>query len=141
MIATADVLPLLRQACPGFESMWREHVAYWRGEEPGIFNDTGEFARYLVECYGRADIAEVMRALAVVERILNEGDEEARGVATVGVLESVQVQSSHCSFGSEAFEPLLGPLSTKAWREIERLWKEGGGSLAGVIRTSARIRS
>src|SRR4029453_15928477 len=66
--------------------------------------------------------------------------EEARVAATVGVLESVQVQSTHYPFGQEAFVQWLGPLSRQAWFEIDELWRAGGGPLAGVIRAEKRKR-
>ena len=141
LISKREVMPLLLEACPGFEPMWREHLEYWHGEEAGIFNDTSEFARYLVESYGRGETAEFEQAFATVERLIREGDDEARGAATVGVIESVQVQSSHHPFGPEPFMHWLGPLSRQAWFEIEELWRAGGGTLAGVIRAELRAEN
>lgn len=138
MISKRDVIPFLLEACPGFEPMWHEHRELWHGEEAGIFIDAGEFARYLVECYARGETTEFDSAFSAVERLIREGDDEARGAVTVGVLESVQVQSTHHPFGPEPFLQWLGPLSRQAWGEIEELWRAGGGSLAGVIRAEAR---
>lgn len=132
-------MPLLLEACPLFEPAWRQHLEWWKGEEPGIFNDTGEFAVYLVESYGRGETSEFERAFSTVERILREGDDEARGAASVGVLESVQVSATHHPFGPGAFLQWLGPLGRKAWFEIDELWRAGGGSLAGVLRAEARL--
>jgi len=120
--------------------MWRQHLEEWDGEERGIFNDTGEFARYLVESYERGDTSEFETAFSVVERLIREGDDEARGAAIVGVLESVQVRATHHTFGQDVFLRWLGPLSRQAWFEIDELWRVGGGSLAGVIRAEGRAR-
>ena len=138
VIPKADVMPLLLGACPGFEPMWRDHLRYWGSEERGIFNDTGEFATYLVCSYARGETTEFGGAFDVVERLIEYGDEEARASAIVGVLESVQVQSTHHSFGPEPFRQWLGPLSNKAWSDIETVWEAGGGTLAGVIRNEGR---
>ncbi|MGH9938950.1 MAG: hypothetical protein ACREAM_22150 [Blastocatellia bacterium] len=42
-------IELIIEACPGFQPTWQEHLDWWKGEEPGAYNDTSEFARYLVE--------------------------------------------------------------------------------------------
>lgn len=117
--------------------MWREHLGYWEDDERGIFTDTSEFARYIVESYARGETDEFEQAFLTVERIIREGDDDARGAATVGVLESVQVQSSHHPFGQDPFLEWLGPLSRQAWFEIDELWVAGGGSLTGVIEAEA----
>lgn len=134
VITQSDVMPLLLEACPGFEPTWREHRDSWDGEEPGIYNDTGAFAEYLVACCARGETSEFERAFATIERLVCEGDEAARDAAVFGVLESVQTRSTHESFGPEAFVGWLGPLSRRAWSEIDELWRANGGSLAGVVR-------
>jgi [ribosomal protein S5]-alanine N-acetyltransferase len=138
VIRKQDVMPLLLAACPGFAPMWRAHLEYWEGEERGIFNDTGEFARYLVESYAKRQTDDLGAAFTTLERIIREGDDEARGAATVGVLESVQTLASHEPSGPSVFLKWLGPLSRRAWTEIEAQWEAGGGSLAGVIRNELR---
>jgi hypothetical protein len=67
----------------------------WKGEEAGAHNDAAEFARYLVESYERGETNEFPTVFVTLERILNEGDEEARGIATVGIIEGVQTVASH----------------------------------------------
>lgn len=134
MIAKEDVMPELLAACPGFQEAWTKHLEWWGDAERGIFNDTGEFASYLVSSYQQGTTSEFDVAFRTIERILREGDAEARGAASIGVLESVQVQASHHPFGSDAFVKWLGPLSREVWREIDALWEAGGGSLMGVVR-------
>ena len=86
MTTKSEVMPLLLEACPGFQSAWQEHLEWWKGEEPGAFNDAAEFARYLVEPYERGDTSEFSAAFATIEKILNEGDQEARDVAGIGII-------------------------------------------------------
>ena len=133
MIINSQVMPLLLEACPGFRSTWEAHLDYWNGEEPGAFNDAAEFARYLVECYERSDTSEFSVAFATIERILNEGDQEARDVAAIGVIEDLQTIGSNHSCGSDVFIEWLGPTSRVAWAQIEKMW-EGKRSLIDVIR-------
>jgi hypothetical protein len=140
-IGRDEVIPTLLAAAPGFQETWQRHLAWWEGEERGIFNDASEFASYVVESYAEGDTAELPALFAALERILREGDEAARAAATVGVLEDIQTLACHRPFGPAVFERMLGPLSRRAWAEIDRLWRAGGGSLAGVIRLELRASS
>ena len=125
-------MPLLLAACPGFQSAWEEHCAYWNGETPGTYLDAAEFARYVVACYERDDTSEFPAAFAVVEKILNEGTQEARDLAGIGVIEDIQTIASH-SCGGDVFFEWLGPTSRVAWAQIAKIW-EGKSSLMDVIR-------
>ena len=129
-------MPLLLAACPGFEPTWNEHLAWWKGAERGSYNDVAELARYLVESYNRGETSEFPAAFSTVEKILNEGDEAARGLAAVGVLEDVQTIASH-SCGPYAFVPWLGATSRDVWAQIERFWADNH-SLMDVIRAEKR---
>ena len=137
MITVSEVMPLLLDSCPGFRPAWQEHLAWWKGEEAGSYNDAAEFARYLVESYERAETDEFPAAFATLEKILNEGDEDARGVATVGIIEGIQTVASH-SCGANVFIPWLGETSRVAWSQIEKLW-EGKQSLMDVIRAEKNV--
>jgi hypothetical protein len=134
MITKAHIVPLLLEACPTAQRSWEEHLDYWKGEEAGAFNDVSVFAQHIVESYAKHLTAECASLFATVERILEEGDEEARGLAAIGVIEDIQTISTHRSFGPEVFVQWLGPKSREAWDQIDELWRAGGGSLAGVIR-------
>jgi hypothetical protein len=136
MITETQVMPLLLSACPGFEPAWLEHIAWWKGQERGSYNDAAEFARYLVESYERGETSEFPTAFATLETILNEGDKNARGLAAVGVLEDIQTIASH-SCGADVFVRWLGPTSRAVWAEIEQLWA-GKQSLMDVIRAERR---
>ncbi len=125
---------MLLAACPGFESAWKEHLEWWNEEQRGIYSDTAAFATYIVESYASHRTSEFDRAFEAIEQILSEGDEDARAAASIGALESIQVQSTHHAFGPDAFVPWLGPKSREAWDSIGALWEAGGGSLAGVVR-------
>src|SRR5688500_8494467 len=103
MLQRADVVPLLLAACPKSAPDWEEHRAYWDGEEPGAFNDVAVFAHHAVGCVGRGDIGCLPAFFAAVERMLLEGDEEVRALATVGLLEDLQNIASHEPFGADAF--------------------------------------
>ena len=138
-ITKDQVMPLLLEAAPGFDPAWRKHLAWWGGKERGAYNDVAEFAHYVVESYAASETAEFEAVFATVERVVREGDTQARDLATIGLLEGIQTIASHHPFGASVFAKWLGPLSGQAWQEIEQLWRAGGGSLAGVVRLENRL--
>jgi hypothetical protein len=83
-------------------------MAWWTGEEAGGFNDVNVFAHHIVDSYAKGLTAECHALFAAVVRVLTEGDNEARSLAALGVLEDVQTISSHHPFGPEAFVGWLG---------------------------------
>ena len=133
MITKTQIIPMLLAACPRFEPAWRQHLEWWGGEERGEFNDASEFAHYLVGSYERGDTSEFAAAFQTLETIFADGDQEARDVAGIGILEGLQNIGSNHSCGSGVFIQWLGPLSRSAWAQIERMWA-GKHSLADVIR-------
>ncbi len=133
-IIKAQVVPLLLEACPTARPAWEEHLAWWKSEEAGGFNDVNVFAQHIVNSYAKGLTAECGALFATLERILSDGDEEARSLAAFGMLEDIQTISTHYSFGPEAFVVWLGPRSRDAWKQIDALWRAGGGSLVGVVR-------
>src|ERR1043166_4368548 len=110
MITESEVMPLLLAACPRFAPTWQEHLAWWKGDDRGSYNDAAEFARYLVESYNRGDTSEFEFAFATIERLIDEGDENTRVLVIVGVLEDIQTIASH-SCGPDGFVRWLGPKS------------------------------
>ena len=133
MITKAEIIPLLLKACPGFQPMWQAHLDWWGNEEPGGFNDAAEFALYLVESYERGQTSEFTAEFETIERILNEGNQEAREIAAIGIIEDLQTIGSNHVCGADVFLEWLGPTSRAAWDQIERMW-EGKRSLMDVIR-------
>jgi hypothetical protein len=134
MITKSQVIPMLLQASPGFQPAWQEHVTYWNGQESGCFNDAAEFARLLVVSFERGDTSEFPAVFATIERILNEGDSQARDVAAIGILEDLQTIGSNHSCGADVFVKWLGPTSRAAWAQIAKMW-EGKNSLMDVLRS------
>ena len=133
-ITRTQVVALLLEASPSARPAWEEHLASWKGEQAGDFNGAAVFAHHIVDCYANEATADFGALFATLERILCEGDEEARSLAAFGVLEDVQTVSSHRPFGPDVFVEWLGPKSRDAWDQIAALWRAGGGSLAGVTR-------
>jgi len=130
---SADVVPALLEACPSAEPLWEEHLSEWKDELPGNFLNVSVFARHVARSYREGRTREFANFFLVVERMIQEGDADVVGLATVGILEDLQVLSSHEQFGSAPFVPWLLPESLREWVTIERQW-EGKSSLADVLR-------
>lgn len=124
--------------CPGFQRQWQQHQEWWANETAGEFNDIAEFARYLVESYESDSTSEFPATFAILEKILEEGDEEARAIGEIGLIEDLQTICSHRSWGAEVFKVWLGPQSAAAWEQIEKVW-EGKESLMDVLRAEQSV--
>jgi hypothetical protein len=85
-ITRKQVIPLLREAAPGFEESWHKHLAWWGEKERGDFNDAGELAPYVFDSITSDKTSELPAVFAMIERILAEGDASAKELAyaTVG---------------------------------------------------------
>jgi hypothetical protein len=120
-----DVVPAFLAACPAAGPAWREHLAFW-GDEPdrGAYNDAAVIAHHLVDSFERGELSELPAAFAVLERCLVEGDEWARDLTMIGVIEDIQNIASHRPFGPGVFVAWLGPASRAAWDEVNGWWEQ-----------------
>ena len=132
-IEAEDIVPLLLAACPSASALWRGELDWWEGETQGHYNVTGVFARHVVSSFSQNQLEELPAFFDLVERLITHGSESVRGLAIVGLLESIRNIASHESFGPEPFKKFLMPQSKAAWLEIEAAWNEKQ-TLADVIR-------
>jgi hypothetical protein len=73
----------------------------------------------------------------VMERLLAERDQETRDLIGWGFFETLQNVSSWRQEGNKVFEQFLGPVSRRAWTDIQSAWA-GKSSLADVIRAERK---
>jgi hypothetical protein len=139
LVPQPDLIPGFLELCPEFAERWREHSAYWVPERAGVYNDLAELAGFVVDSYEQGNHDVIARVLAHAERLLEANDSQTNGLIVVGLLEDIQTIASHRPFGYAVFAPHLGPISRRAWSEIERAW-EGKSSLMEVIRSERRGR-
>ena len=120
VIAKADAFPILLKACPSFRESYEESVADHGAEL--LYIHAGAFARHLLALH-RADTRDEFPAAgAAIERLHSEGDHYVRELATIGVLEDIQNVWGNSAVDPADFLPFLGPLSTKAWHDLNRFW-------------------
>ena len=133
----AEVMPRLVAEFPTFRPRWEKHLEWWKGEPAGNYNDIAEFVHFVVQdLYPSGNTEDLQHAFDLMENWLVNGNENLRGLITIGFLETLQNAASWQTFGREAFIPFLGPQCRQAWNEIERTWA-GKTSLMEVIRSES----
>lgn len=139
MITEDQVIPSMLETLPCFGERWNRHLARWNGKPAGAYNDVGQFAHEIVRLHDQGATESLVAGLALVERLIVEGDAAVRRLAVVGVLEDVQTLASHRQGSYADLERHLGPASMSAWRHLEEVWR-GRDSLAEVIAAEAGIQ-
>lgn len=91
-----------------------------------------ELGSHVVDLVQAGRTEEVRPAFSLAERLIASGTEVERHAAIVGFLETVQNVGSHRACGAAAFTTFLGPLSQRAWAELNEAWK-GKTTLAEVV--------
>lgn len=129
-ISRQEAFDLLLNECPEAKQALDEQRKDY-GDLP--YMDIAVFARQTVESFKEGKIESFPQIFAMIERLITDGDEEVRGLATVGFLESLQNNASWTDFGPTVFVPWLGPKSVAAWHELNQIW-EGKRNLADVVR-------
>jgi hypothetical protein len=79
-------------------------------------------ARFLAERLRQGDTDRFPSFFAAVERCLVEGDKEAVGLITVGLLEDLQNANVTGFDDYSAWRAVLGPRSHQAWQAVEAFW-------------------
>jgi hypothetical protein len=119
-----DIIPMLLQACPGFQAQWDEYIATGREIPPLVYIDIGEFVSYLVDSYKNGELDAIRPAFEILERLLLEGDSETQECAVIGLIEGIQNVSSWEPFGPTVFVPFLKPKSLEAWNQLNEWWQQ-----------------
>jgi len=97
-ITAIEIVPLLIQASPSFEAAYAEYKADSIDEEWLPYLEMGEFARHVVDLFSEGRTADFPRIFATIELLIGDGDEQTLGLATVGILEDIQTNSSWRAF-------------------------------------------
>lgn len=103
-------------------------------DEPGElpYVDAGAVAREVVALVRAGRTGELGAFFAALERLHVEGDDDVRGLATVGYLEGLQNVAGNNGVDPAALEPLLGPESLRWWRGLDAFWDGGSPGVRPV---------
>jgi hypothetical protein len=106
MIRYPDVVPMLRAACPSFDTSAEAELVE---DGSGEFVHVGYFVAHLVDLVHLDRTDSFAAVFGVVERVLIEGDLEARNLVVAGFLDDLANLYRRDHRGPNAFEPWLGP--------------------------------
>jgi len=107
MISASQMLPILIEACPSFQSTEELHYVA-----------LGDFAQHLFELYQRKQTQSFSAIGEAIERLHVEGDHYVREAATIGLLEGIQNVWGNQDVDPELFTPYLLPESLKCWDKL-----------------------
>jgi hypothetical protein len=118
-LRSADVMPLLVEACPSFRARWEERKA-WSGDESFLHGDIAEFADHLADLARRGELAELPPSFAAIERLLAEGDDDVENAVCVSFLEDLAFGNHFGSLraAERALGPYFGARTLADWRDI-----------------------
>jgi len=130
MIREQDILPRLVRACPEYapvlDEFLREEVHEGRTERL-TYNEVGDFAVWLVRWVSDGATAAIQPFATELERLLTQGDDESRQLATIGLIEDIQQACVDTGVDPDIFMRALGPVGRDKWFETVR-WKFAGRS-------------
>ena len=115
-IRKEDMFPLLLEADPSFEPIWRELLKEWDGDGEALPLTLAidEFARHLVEKLEASETSRFGEIFDVIERMHFSTDSYVNNEVK-GISEAILDTGSYTKLHPYDFEPWLG-------RETKRFW-------------------
>lgn len=118
LITAPDVIPLLRAACPSYESRWHEYVSE-PSYKPGYLHlDLRDFAHHLVNVTRTATRDELLPFFRAIETLLERGDAAVREATVANILGGIQYFTVHAGLYPHTLGAFLGPLSKRGRDEL-----------------------
>jgi hypothetical protein len=114
-IERQDVLPLVEAALPGFAPDPMNEDG-----DLGHYSAAYDVAQWLADRAAEGDTTGIAPLLAVVERLLTEGDEFVDHLGVTGYLEKLQRRVRAGEVPLEPVMAALGPRSRELWFAIDR---------------------
>ena len=124
VILRSEMLPLLVEASPEFDSTWRDFLAYWSPVHR-LTTSRSRITLGTSQRSWRGDEQTLRRVFAIIERLVVEGDEYIKEAAIVGLLEDLQNRNLHTGTRPEQFEAFLLPQSRNSWAKLQEFWDRG----------------
>ena len=125
-IDRAQMFPLLAEACPAFQSDWKQFQAEY-GAAPAPFHYLAitQFARRLSQALAAGERDTLSRVFALVERFIVEGDADVQETAVVGIIKNLQNADLHESTAPAGYLPFLLPETRRWWAKVQSFWTNG----------------
>lgn len=133
-ISKDEVMKLLLEACPSYNTKWQEYVRenYETGEEHLLYIDLSDFSSHIIDLFKQDKIDEFPAVFEVIELLHTSGDDYVKEASTIGLLEDIQNQLITNNIDTNAFKAFLERDSLKWWINLNDFWsnktKYVGGS-------------
>jgi hypothetical protein len=127
MICSEQMIPLFLEACPEFQLVWKRHVVHTmngNGSNASRNSVSEVIAQYLISHVKRGYFKEIPAAFAVIEKLLEVGDEETRIRTETGILTPLQLATSRFPRGTAVCQ-WLGPRTQEVWDVLASQAVEG----------------
>jgi len=129
---------MIREACPPLDQVFDAMQIASCANDIGIYMDLDTVADYVLSCcFEKKDTSSIAIIFEIVERCINEGDQQTRDAAIIGFIETIWLGAIRKPSGMDVVLPWLGPMSRRGLAEVQAAWK-GKSSLADVIRDERR---
>ena len=117
-----NCIEFLLGCCPQIATALAEKRRFFRGNEPGLYNELAAFTDFLIGAIQRSsnDLAQAAQCL---ESLYSLGDSEIREAATIGVIEGVINRCKHNVIDLTPFSERRLPNSHRAYDELEVFWQ------------------
>ncbi len=127
MLAKDEAVRRLVAACPSFDKAWQAHLAWWKGEPAGEYNDLGALAEWVVDQMAEGHLGCFDTLFNEVELLLTGANAELRNLLVIGFLEDIQNIAANRETDPDIVLPFLGPETRKGWFELINMWHGPGG--------------
>lgn len=117
MIHSEQMIPLFLEACPGFQLIWKRHVVHMmngNGRTTSQNPVSAVVAPYLVSHMTRGYFKEIPTAFTVIEKLLEDGDEETRIHTENDILNPLQLAAFQARRETAVCQ-WLGPRTQEVW--------------------------
>jgi hypothetical protein len=115
-IQPEEMFPLLLEADPSFEPIWREFLNEWEGDEGRLPLTIAidEFAKHLIGKLEAGDTSRFKEIFAVIERLHFSTDSYLNNEVK-GISEGILDTNSYTRLHPYDFEPWFEPETKRAW--------------------------
>jgi hypothetical protein len=121
MITKSQIIPILLDASPSFQAFLNDPME--RGNVERIYNLLGDFTLYLLKLDEGNRAIEFPAVARALERFIQDGDQEAKNIAIIGLLENLQNVWANNQVDPEQFASHLLPEGRKWWNELNAFWR------------------
>lgn len=125
MISESQSIEIIKEAFPGFETYWKEHLDFWKDQKASICNEMSTFTDFVFqEILKKKDIENVKKFAIITEEFINHGNSDLEYAVKFCLLESL---TNKClNDGNEETSIFLvdnlAPKAKAICKELDKFW-------------------